>query len=117
MRRLLLDEMYPPALAPALQAHGIDAVAVLYPGIGLSGRSDEDVLQWATDHQRVVVTENVKDFALLAASMTHRGIVFVSSSRFPRTRNALPAIVAALAAWTTSQDETSDAPINWLQTP
>jgi Domain of unknown function (DUF5615) len=52
MTALLLDEMYPPALARQLRDRGHDVLAALDLEVGLSSRSDEDVLAWATRHQR-----------------------------------------------------------------
>jgi len=96
MTALLLDEMYPPALARQLRENGHDVVAALDVEVGLSSRSDEDVLAWAARNNRCVVTENVRDFARLASAMPHAGIVFVSSHRFPRTRKGLVRLEAAL---------------------
>ncbi|MEU1836616.1 DUF5615 family PIN-like protein [Micromonospora chersina] len=49
MTGLLLDEMYPPALASRLRDRGHDVLAALDLEVGLSSRSDEDVLAWAAD--------------------------------------------------------------------
>ncbi|GAB1691459.1 DUF5615 family PIN-like protein [Krasilnikovia sp. M28-CT-15] len=87
---LLLDEMYPPALAQRLRGHGHDVVAVLDVEVGLASKTDDDVLAWAARNHRCVVTENVSDFARLAQQgFAHAGIVFVSSRRFPRTAAGL----------------------------
>jgi hypothetical protein len=64
--------------------------------VGLSSKSDDDVLAWAARNNRCVVTENVRDFARLASMTSHAGIIFVSSQRFPRTRSGLVRLVAAL---------------------
>lgn len=100
---VLLDEMYPPVLAQCLRDKGYDIVAVLDVQVGLASRSDDDVLAWAARNDRCVVTENVSDFARLAAlGVPHAGIVFVSAQRFPRTASGLvrlgDAIEAVLAA-------------------
>jgi Domain of unknown function (DUF5615) len=68
---LLLDEMYPPALAQRLRDHGHDVLAALDIQVGLASRSDEDVLAWASGHDRCVVIENVRDFARLTALGEH----------------------------------------------
>jgi len=94
---LLLDEMYPPALAKRLRDMGHDVLAVLDVEVGLASRSDEDVLAWAARNNRCVVTENVSDFARLAAQgATHAGLVFVSAQRFPRTADGLARLGNAL---------------------
>lgn len=87
---ILLDEMYPPSLAQRLRDNGHDVVAVLDVEVGLASKADDDVLAWAARNGRCVVTENVSDFARLAArGAPHAGIVFVSVRRFPRTANGL----------------------------
>lgn len=96
---VLLDEMYPPALAKRLRDKGHDVLAALDVEVGLASRSDDDVLVWAARNNRCVVTENVSDFARLAAQgATHAGLVFVSSQRFPRTTNGLIRLGDALEA-------------------
>jgi predicted nuclease of predicted toxin-antitoxin system len=96
--------MYPPALAQRLRDNGHDVVAVLDVQVGLASRSDEDVLAWAARNDRCVVTENVSDFARLAAlGVQHCGIVFVSAQRFPRTANGLVRLGDALNAVLTAK--------------
>jgi predicted nuclease of predicted toxin-antitoxin system len=82
---ILLDEMHPPALARRLRDNGHDVVAVLAVEVGLASRSDDDVLAWAARNNPCVITENVSDFARLAALGTqHAGIVFVSAQCWSR---------------------------------
>jgi uncharacterized protein DUF5615 len=86
-------------LAQRLRDSGHDALAVLDVEVGLGSRSDADVLAWAARNDRCVVTENVSDFARLAAlAVPHAGIVFVSPQRFPRTASGLSRILGALEA-------------------
>ena len=92
--RLLLDEMHAPAVAEALAASGHDVVAVAADPL-LRGRSDREVLEHACDVGRAVVTENVGDFAALAArwageGQDHCGLVFTSPRRFNRASLAVP---------------------------
>jgi predicted nuclease of predicted toxin-antitoxin system len=99
--RLLLDEMYPPALAEALCAAGIDARTVF--GLGLGGRSDPEILAAAVTEGYAVLTENVADFAHisaehLTAGQHHPGVLIALSSRFSRRRAGIGAIVAAVHA-------------------
>jgi hypothetical protein len=62
--RLPLGEMYPRRLAEQLRAEGHDVVAVVeLPD--LVGREDAEVARWACERGRVVVTENVVDYAPL----------------------------------------------------
>ena len=95
--RLLLDEMYPRRLAEQLRAEGHDVVAVVeLPD--LLGQEDAEVARWARDEGRVVVTENVVDFAPLDLD-SHAGLLLVNGRRWPRTPSGLPRLVTALRAW------------------
>ena len=84
--KLLLDEMHAPAVAEQLRDLDFDAVAVRERPAWI-GLCDEDLL--AAAGGRVLVTENVKDFAVLhrrweAAGQAHAGLVFTHPRRFPR---------------------------------
>jgi hypothetical protein len=115
---VILDEMYPPALAQRLRADGHDVVAVLDIEVGLASKSDEDVLTWAARNSRCVVTENVSDFARLAQrGFAHCGLVFVSSQRFPRTGSGLRRIGDALGALISAKQLPGRGGITWLQEP
>jgi hypothetical protein len=96
---LLLDEMFAPALAVSLQAAGFDVVAVAGHPV-LAAASDQQVAQWAIEHELRVVTENVCDFAAMAG----RGdpplrVLFTSSRRFPRSRRNPGSLLKALTDW------------------
>lgn len=95
--RYLLDEMYPPAAAAGLRSRGIDAVAVKELA-DPPGSDDHSLLVWAHEQKRVVVTENVPDFARLAGSCEHCGIVMFPRTRFTRTASSIGVLVDALAA-------------------
>jgi hypothetical protein len=97
--RLLLDEMYPAALAEALRAEGIDARTVVE--LGLAGRSDPEILAAAVADGYTVLTENVADFAHisaehLSAGRHHGGVLIGLSSRFSRRRAGIGSLVAAI---------------------
>ena len=112
---LLLDEMYPPVLAQRLRQAGHDVVAVLDIEVGLASKSDEDVLAWAGRNARCVVTENVSDFARLAAQGSpHHGIVFVSGRRFPRTAAGINRIEKALDVMLSSNQLPARDNVVWL---
>jgi hypothetical protein len=86
--RLLLDEMYPTAIADQLQRRGHDVEAVAARR-ELRSSSDEDLFASAQDERRVVVTENIGDFSPLAHSADQRGIhhyglVLVDPVKYPR---------------------------------
>jgi hypothetical protein len=115
---VILDEMYPPALAQRLCANGHDVVAVLDVEVGLASKSDEDVSAWAARNSRCVVTENVSDFARLAGQgFAHCGLIFVSSRRFPRTATGLHRLGDALDALLSSKRLPGRDGIVWLQDP
>ena len=94
-RRLLLDEMYPPALAEVLGQHGYDALAVAALG-ELAGSPDAVVLEAASAAGRCLVTENVRDFALLIRHARHDGVLFVHAQRWPRTPGGIKRLAEAL---------------------
>jgi hypothetical protein len=103
--RLLLDEMYSPALAVELRARGHDVVSVHDPGHGLVvGASDADVLAAAQREERALVTENIRDYrpleiGVLADGSHHAGLVYTSNRQFPRGDPAtLGRLVRALDA-------------------
>jgi predicted nuclease of predicted toxin-antitoxin system len=101
--KVLLDEMYPPALAEGLRAGGLEASTVAERG--LAGRSDPDVLATAAAEGYVLLSENVSDFARIAADRLtagehHAGVLIALSSRFPRRRGGIPRIAAAVRALT-----------------
>jgi Domain of unknown function (DUF5615) len=119
--KLLLDEMYPRRLAEQLRAEGHDVVAVVeLPD--LVGREDAEVAGWAREHGRIVVTENVVDYATLEVD-EHAGLLLVNARRWPRTPSSLPRLSAALRAWLearTGRDERTPRAVGlveWLQGP
>lgn len=93
---LLLDEMYPPALAASLcdRGHDVLAVAALPE---LVGSPDDVLLDAATRDGRCLVTENVRDFAVLARQVSHGGLLFVNADRWPRSPAVLKRLADALS--------------------
>jgi hypothetical protein len=99
---LLLDEMFPRAMADQLNAKGHDVRAVVADP-EFTGLPDEDVLIGATEAGRALVTANIKHFMPIdaryrAASRSHAGLVMVSSKTFPQSRAYVVAITSALDA-------------------
>ncbi len=99
--KLLLDEMYPAALAESLKAVDIAASTVLE--LGLAGKSDPDILAAAIERSCALLTENVADFTHisaehLAAGEHHPGILIASSSRFSRRPAGIASLVSAIRA-------------------
>ncbi len=98
--RLLLDEMLSPTIAEQLRARGHDVVAVSERS-DVAQLPDEQVLAWATEERRAVVTLDIADFAALDAQWksqrrAHAGVLYVTSAAFPQDRSFLGAVVAAL---------------------
>lgn len=92
--RLLLDEMHAPAVADALRAEGHGVVSVAATS-SLRGTSDEDLFGYAAAQHLVIVTENVVDFAAVAArwateGRVHAGLIFTSPRRWNRATLAYP---------------------------
>jgi Domain of unknown function (DUF5615) len=92
---LLLDEMYPPALARAISDRGHDVLAVAALA-DLAGSPDEAVLAAASAAGRCLVTENVRDFAVLIRHVHHQGVLFVNAQRWPRTPGGIKRLAEAL---------------------
>jgi hypothetical protein len=80
------------------------------------------VVRWARQHGRVVVTENVVDYAPLDVD-EHAGLLLVNARRWPRTPSGLPRLLAALRSWLdtrTGEDDSSERGtglVQWLQEP
>ncbi len=122
--KLLLDEHYSPAIAEQLQKRGYDVLPVAERGriehAHLRQQSDEDLLRWARDEGRVLVTENVRDFmplhqAFLTRGDVHAGILFTSPRTFPRRTDAMGSLITALGAFLDSHlTDTIVGDIAWL---
>lgn len=85
--RWLLDEMLPPTATTELGLLGHEAWSAR--AAGLTGRPDDEVLEWAVGRTCALVTENVADFAIVADDRQQRGqpgvpIIFVRRSDLPR---------------------------------
>ncbi|MXV91071.1 MAG: hypothetical protein F4121_10940 [Acidimicrobiia bacterium] len=96
--------MLPPATAAELNALGHDAIGVAEAG--LAGRDDATVYETAVEQQRLVVTENVADFATitkdrLAAGETSVPVVFVRKHQHSRGSALAPALARHLHRWAT----------------
>ena len=101
--KLLLDEMYPPAVAEQLRARGHDVVSVHEANYRrLESAPDEKLFAAALAEDRALVTENVPDFRRLDAEALARGephavLIFTSNRQFPRGQPATTGrLVAAI---------------------
>ena len=99
--KLLLDEMWAPAIAQALRDRGHEVVAVA-ERLDLRGLPDEAIFDAALAEGWVIVTENVVDYRPLAADAMragrpHPGLIFTSNRAYPRAnRRTAGRLVAAL---------------------
>jgi hypothetical protein len=100
--RLLLDEHLSPDVAGALRHRGHDVDCVTERA-QLRGRPDVEILTAAAAEGRVVVTENVGDFASLGSRRLpsrkpHHGVVLVPRRKFPGSADAFGLMIRALDA-------------------
>jgi predicted nuclease of predicted toxin-antitoxin system len=114
--RWLIDEMLPPDTAVELIDRGHDALSVVV--LGLAGQPDLVIFETAVVQGRVVVTENVGDYAALLddrlrAEKRASPVVFVRKADLPR-RGALPHRLAErLHAWAEANPDPYLGP-HWL---
>lgn len=105
--RFLLDEMLPPSCADQLVELGHDTIAVAST---IPGATDDEVFDLGVAEGRVVVTENVADFAKIV-ERRQRGdlpavpVVLVRKLELP-SRGALgPRLAKHLDRWATSNPD------------
>jgi hypothetical protein len=106
--KILVDEMYPPTVADALRAAGIDTTTVA--DLRLAGASDLEVFGAAVAGGYAVLTENVGEFTRIAAEHSnagahHNGVLIALSSRFSRRPAGIPILIAAVQAIADEQIE------------
>jgi predicted nuclease of predicted toxin-antitoxin system len=99
--KILVDEMYPTTVAEALHATGIEATTVT--DLRLAGASDADVFGAAVAGGYSLPTENVGDFARIAAEHSaagghHPGVLIALSSHFSRRPTGIGPLIAAIQA-------------------
>ncbi|HUA15626.1 MAG TPA: DUF5615 family PIN-like protein [Verrucomicrobiae bacterium] len=82
MIHLLLDENISPALVRLLA--GLDVYSQSVPHVGLAGRADHVVWQYALDHDFAVVTTNARDFIELLDAPVHPGLIVLRESGLSR---------------------------------
>lgn len=117
--KLLLDEMHAPVIAEALVGEGHDVVAVASTP-SLRGTPDRDLLAHAAAEDRVIVTENVVDFAALAnlwsvERQRHAGLIFTNPKRFDRAMAAYPGdVIVALHTFLANPPDLAPSGVWWL---
>jgi hypothetical protein len=122
--RLLLDEMWSPAIALELRKRGHDVIAAKEPEHHgrYGGIPDELVFERAQKDGRTIVTDNVADYEPLVAdsekqAVAHHGVVFCPWRQFdrsdPRTTGRMVDALAGLLS-----DKANTTPFNrrhWLR--
>jgi hypothetical protein len=116
---LLLDEMHAPVVAAKLRDRGHDVLAVAEQD-DLRALTDEQLFRWASERDRRIVTENVKDFAPLlrrAEELRHHAapLLFTSIRTFPRTRRNPGPMIDALDTWLRAAKASEPPMADWLQ--
>jgi Domain of unknown function (DUF5615) len=101
--RLVLDEMFSPALAATLRDLGHDVIAVAERS-DLRAMTDGELFAWAGSEHRWLLTENVRDVRpillhAVQAGSAVIGVLFTSSRVFPRSRKNLGPLTRALDSW------------------
>jgi Domain of unknown function (DUF5615) len=114
---LLLDEMFSPAIAIDLTAHGIDCRAVVGDPV-LPALSDLEIFQAALAEGRVLVTSNVPDFESLrraheAAGIEVPGLICTSDLTFARTKAYVSRLGTALAAAAVGHEAARGGGVLW----
>jgi hypothetical protein len=106
--------MFPPVIAKQLRDRGHDVVAVAADP-QLRAMTDPELLAWAGEHRRRIVTENVRDFRpLIIDDPAGPGVLFTSSRTFPRDKRGVGRLITALDAWI-SAATTEHAVEVWLE--
>jgi hypothetical protein len=118
---LLLDEMFSPRIADELALVGIDCRAIVADPV-LRAQSDLEIFDSAVRDDRVLVTNNVPDFASLrrareAAGGSVPGLVYTSDVTFPRTKAYASRLVTALAAAAADRETAACGGVLWLRPP
>lgn len=119
--RLLLDEMFHPRIASELTARGHDCLAVAAEP-DLRESDDADLLAYALEQRRTLVTNNVVDFERLRRQRDHTGqavppLIYTSDAAFPRDRRFVGRLIAALDHACSSDAVTAAGGVLWLHSP
>jgi predicted nuclease of predicted toxin-antitoxin system len=118
--KLLLDEMYPAAVAKQLRDRGRDVEAITERA-ELRALDDNALFALAQQERRAIATENIADFNLSAnrsdeRGEAHQGLVFIPSGSYPRGNSrTIGRMVTALDRLLAAQSQTTPAsPRFWL---
>jgi Domain of unknown function (DUF5615) len=118
--KLLVDEMYDPEIAEGLSALGHDVVHASERA-ELKSAGDATVFSVAQNEQRVIFTNNARDFmpifnSALQGDAAFHGIVFSNDKSLPRSKSNTGTIIKLLHELLTqhAEDETLPAGVHWL---
>jgi predicted nuclease of predicted toxin-antitoxin system len=118
--KLLIDEMYSPAVAERLRDRGHDAVSA-QESPELRSAPDVDVFRLMQLERRVIVTNNHRHFVPLANAAlrngeTFHGVVFTADRSLSRNKRTIPVMVDLLDELLNRHrgDEKLAAGIEWL---
>ena|SRR5437870_3088952 len=107
--KFFIDECLSPILAARLNELGIDAVHPL--NVGRRGEGDHIVLKRSLDEDRMIVTENAKDFrGLIGRSQMHPGLIILPSIDREGAWRLLNAVLSFLG----QQENPRDYMFNWV---
>lgn len=121
--RLLLDEMIGAVVAEQLRRRGHDVVAIQDADHAhMRGIGDCELLAYAHDQRRAVVTDNVADFfrchqRRVESGLSHHGLLLFTNDTFPRHRHDLfvGQVIAALdGVLKEHPDDDASGWIRWL---
>lgn len=98
--KLLLDEMYSPEIAERLRDLGHDVISA-HERDDLAATDDQEIFRLMQHEERVIVTNNHRDFAPLAhaalqAGESIAGLLFTSDRSLPRAKRTISVMVELL---------------------
>ncbi len=121
--RILLDEMYSPAIVEGLRERGHDAISV-HDRPDLVAALDPAIFAAMQAEHRVIVTNNVRDFVPLAqdalqAGSPFFGLVLTSDRSLPRSKATIGTYVRLLETLLSEHpaQDTLLGRIHWLGSP
>lgn len=117
--KLALDHHYSPLIAAGLRDRGHDVVAAVERD--WHTLEDEELLEICRAERRMLLTNNVADFAVIAKrweaeGRPHRGLAYTSDASRPRTRRTVGRFIEDLDQLLT-KDSADDAfvdRVHWL---
>ena len=98
-------------LFQALLGQGLDVTRAPNPNVR-EDASDEYQLLWATSHQRVIFTFNIKDFVRLAQKHPYHGGIVLANQRSTSVARLIPALSRMLRE---TQAEDWSGQVRWIQ--